>query len=390
MLTDTHCRNAKPRNRLYRLNDRDGLYLEVKPSAIKAFRFRFKIAGKESMLALGDYPMTSLAEAREKALLARKLVKQGISPVQQRIQEKSQLEIDSRNTFELVALEWLTTKDWEDITRKRRLDMLTRVVFPTLGKLSVRTITSQQVLLILQKTYNRGAPSVAREAKRTISSIFQFAVSTLRADSDPVWPIRQALPANKTQHKNALSKDQITQLLKQIGNHGGNFATIQAFMLMWYTLLRPGEVADAKWSEIDLEKRTWTIEASRMKARRAHSIYIVDQALEIFKAMRPVTGKTDFVFVGRDSNQKGLAIATFRSLIYKSGWKSIYSPHGTRTTGSTLLNEMGYRSDLIEAQLAHADPNQVRRTYNHTDYFDERAKMMQDWSNFIDKLKAEN
>ena len=153
MLTDMHCRTAKPRERLYRLNDRDGLYLEVKPNGVKAFRYRFKLGGKESMMALGEYPATALSEAREKAQTARKLVKDGINPVQQKQLDKVRQVLDRANTLELIAVEWLATKDWEDLTKKRRLDMLRRVVFPTLGKLPVRDITTHQVLAILQATY---------------------------------------------------------------------------------------------------------------------------------------------------------------------------------------------------------------------------------------------
>lgn len=385
MLTDMHCRTAKPRERLYRLNDRDGLYLEVKPNGVKAFRYRFKLGGKESMMALGEYPATPLSEAREKAQAARKLVKDGINPVQQKQLDKVCQELDRSNTLELIAAEWLATKDWEDVTKKRRLDMLRRVVFPMLGKLPVRDITAHQVLAILQATHAR-APSVAAEAKRTLSAIFQFAVATLRADIDPVWPVRNALPKNKTQHKTALTKEQVGKLLREIGEHKGNFLTVQAFRLLWYTLLRANEVAAAEWAEIDLEKRVWTIPAERMKARRPHSVYLTDQALAIFKSMQPQTGKYKYVFTGRDSKQKPLAIATLRQLLYKNGWAGTYSPHGTRVTGSTMLHEMGHRSELIEAQLAHIDQNQVRRTYNHTDYFNERAKMMQEWCNYIDSL----
>ena len=333
-------------------------------------------------MGLGEYPVTPLSEARERAQAARKLVKDGINPVQQKQLDKVRQVLDRANTLELIAVEWLATKDWEDLTKKRRLDMLRRVVFPTLGKLPVRDITTHQVLAILQATYTR-APSVAAEAKRTLSAVFQFAVATLRADIDPVWPVRNALPRNKTQHKTALTKEQVGKLLREIGEHKGNFMTVQAFLLLWYTLLRANEVAAAEWSEIDLEKRVWTIPAERMKARRPHSIYLTDQVLEIFKGMQPQTWKYKYVFTGRDSKQKPLAIATFRQLLYKNGWAGIYSPHGTRTTGSTMLHEMGYRSELIEAQLAHIDQNQVRRTYNHTDYFSERAKMMQEWCDFI-------
>ncbi|MGC4062230.1 MAG: tyrosine-type recombinase/integrase [Aquabacterium sp.] len=381
MLSDLHCRTAKARDRLYRLNDRDGLYLEVKPNGVKAFRYRFKLGGKESMMGLGEYPATTLSEARTKAQAARKLVKEGVSPVHQK-------QLDRANTLEVIAAEWLATKDWEDVTKKRRIDMLRRVVFPSLGNTPIRNITSHQVLHILQTTHARGAPSVAAEAKRTLSSIFQFAVSTLRTDTDPVWPVRNALPKNKTQHKTALTKDQVSKLLGEIDGHKGNFSTVQAFRLLWYSLLRANEVAAAEWSEVDLEKGVWTIPAGRMKGRRAHSVPITIQMRKIFESMKPQNSKHKYVFTGRDSKESPLSIATFRQFLYKNGWSGTFSPHGVRTTGSTMLHEMGYRSELIEAQLAHLDQNQVRRTYNHTDYILERAKMMQYWCDFLDQISG--
>lgn len=268
MLTDAQCRAAKPKEGIYRLNDYKGLYLEIKPNGIKAWRYRFKLNDKASWFALGDYPSVTLGEAREKCEAARKLVRDGINPVQNRQIERIKREQDSANTFEAIAKEWLTLKDWEEVTKKRRLDMLERVVFPSIGKLPVRQITPVHVLDILNKTVKRGAPTVAAEAKRTMSGVFELAVATLRADTDPVWPVRKALPPNKTQHKRALSVEEVGQLLNDFDGHGSNFQTIKAFQLMWLTLSRPNESVQAEWSEFDLDKALWTIPARRMKARR--------------------------------------------------------------------------------------------------------------------------
>ena len=181
MLTDTQCRTAKPKEKLYRLNDFNGLYLEVKPNGKKAWRYRFKLNGKSSMFALGEYPTVKLAEAREKCEQARKQVADGVSPTQARQLDKIRKVNDASNTFELIAKEWLQMKDWAGITKTRRLDMLERVVFPAIGKLPVREITPHHILKILQETAKRGAPTVAAEARRTISSVFELAVATLRA-----------------------------------------------------------------------------------------------------------------------------------------------------------------------------------------------------------------
>lgn len=385
MLTDAQCRAAKPKDGIYRLNDYKGLYLEIKPNGIKAWRYRFKLNDKASWYALGDYPSVTLGEAREKCEASRRLVKDGVNPVQHRQIERIKRELDSANTFKAIAHEWLALKDWAVITKKRRLDMLERVVFPSIGKLPVRQITPAHVLDILNRTAKRGAPTVAAEAKRTMSSVFGHAAATLRADTDPVWPVRNALPPNKTQHKRALSVEEVGKLLSDFDGHGGNFQTIKAFQLMWLTLSRPNETIQAEWSEIDLEKELWTIPAHRMKARRVHVVPLPTQAVVLLNAMRPVTGHTKFVFPNRDDRQRPMADAALRQALKKLGWATKYSPHGTRTTGSTRLNEMGYRADAIEAQLAHAEPNSVRRTYNHATYLEERRVMMQDWA---DKLEV--
>jgi integrase len=278
-------------------------------------------------------------------------------------------------------------KDWAVITKIRRLDMLQRVVFPSIGKLPVRQITSAHVLDILNRTAKRGAPTVAAEAKRTISAVFGHATATLRADIDPVWPIRNALPPNKTQHKRALGVEEVGKLLADFDGHGGNFQTIKAFQLMWLTLCRPNESLKAEWSEFNLDNALWTIPASRMKARREHVVPLPTQAVEILRAMHHITGRTKFVFPNRDDRQRPMVDAALRQALKKLGWATKYSPHGTRTTGSTRLNEMGYRPDAIEAQLAHAEPNSVRRTYNHATYLEERRTMMQDWADKLDEWK---
>lgn len=389
MLTDAHCRAAKPKDKLYRINDARGLYLEVKPNGVRAWRYRFKLCGKASWFALGDYPDLSLANAREKCDEARKLVRQGINPVQNRQLTKIKREIDASNTFEMIAQEWLALKGWEPVTKSRRLAMLKRVVFPSIGKLPVRTITSAHVLEILNKTLKRGAPSVAAEAKRTMSGVFELAVATLRADTDPVWPVRKALPPNKTQHKAALSSAQVGNLLNAFESHGGQFQTQMAFRLMWLTLTRANESVQAKWDEFDLANGLWKIPKERMKARREHLLPLPRQAISVLTTMQPITGQGTYVFPNRDDRHQPMSDAAFRQALKKLGWATIYSPHGTRTTGSTRLNEMGYRPDAIEAQLAHAEPNSVRRAYNHATYIDERAEMMQQWADKLDLWKTE-
>jgi integrase len=262
--------------------------------------------------------------------------------------------------------------------------MLARVVFPKIGALSVKSITPAHVLDVLNNAAKKNGLTVAAEAKRTMSGVFELAVSTLRADTDPVYPVRKALPANKTQHKRPLDPDEIGQLLRDVEGHGGRHETIAAFRLMWLTLCRPSEVVEAKWAEFDLEAAIWRIPAERMKKRKVHVLPLPRQAVVMLRALYGITGHREHLFPHRDDRSKPMVTASFRQMLNVLGWGGKYSPHATRTTGSTRLNEMGFASDWIERQLAHAEPNAVRRTYNHAEHLVDRAKMMQEWADRLD------
>jgi integrase len=408
-LTDTQCRTAKPKEKPYKLTDGNGLYLEVKPNGVKAWRYRFELSDgntrKESVFAIGEYVVApkgetseqaeerrngrllTLSEAREARVKARSLVVQGINPAHHRQQERVKRNHEKATTFDAVAKEWLALKDWEDITKSRRLGMLERVVFPKIGELPVKAITPAHILDVLRSAAKDNGPSVADEAKRTMSGIFELAIATLRAGSDPVHPVRKALPTNKTQHKRPLSTDEIGQLLRDVDSHGGRHETLCAFRLMWLTLCRPNEAVEAQWSEFDLEKALWRIPAERMKKRKEHTTPLPKQAVEMLQALNAITGKYTHLFPHRDERTRPMVSASFRQMLNVLGWGGKYSPHATRTTGSTRLNEMGFSADWIEKQLAHTEQNAVRRTYNHAEYLSDRAQMMQQWADMLDAWK---
>ena len=385
-VSDAALRAAKPSAKPYKIAVGGALYLEVMPSGSKLWRLKYRVGGKENRYAVGAYPDFLLTAAREEAAAARKLVKAGIHPSHQKQLDRLKIGHEHANTFEAIAKEWLALKDWEQVTKDRRLQMLERVVFPNIGKLPVRQITSAHILAILTKTA-KTAPTVAAEAKRTMSGIFDLAVSTLRADADPVYPVRKALPANKTQHKRSLSSEEIGQLLRDLDGHGGNYQTGCAFRLMWLTLARPSEVIEAQWSEFELDAAIWRIPAQRMKKRKEHVIPLPRQAVELLRGMHTITGQRAHVFPHRDNKTRPMVTASFRQMLNVLGWAGKYSPHATRTTGSTRLNEMAYSADWIERQLAHEEPNAVRRTYNHADYLTDREKMMQQWADLLDEWK---
>ncbi|MDH0895727.1 MULTISPECIES: tyrosine-type recombinase/integrase [unclassified Pseudomonas] len=409
-LTDTECRTAKPKEKPYKLTDGNGLYLEVKPNGVKAWRYRFELSDgsvrKESVFAIGDYVIApkgetpeqsderrrgrrfTLSEARDERVKARSLVVQGINPAHHRQQERVKRDHERAITFEAVAKEWLSLKDWEEITKSKRLKMLERVVFPKIGNLPIKSITPAHILEVLRGAVQDNGPSVAAEAKRSMSGVFELAISTLRASSDPVHPVRKALPANKTQHKRPLSTNEIGQILRDVEFHGGRHETLCAFHLMWLTLCRPNEAVEAQWAEFDLDKALWRIPAERMKKRKEHTVPLPRQAVEMLRGLQPITGKYAHVFPHRDVRTRPMVSASFRQMLNVLGWGGKYSPHATRTTGSTRLNEMGFSADWIERQLAHTEQNAVRRTYNHAEYLSDRAGMMQQWADMLDSWRA--
>lgn len=386
-VSDAALRATKPESKSYKIAAGGGLYLEVMPGGSKLWRWKYRLDGKENRYAMGSYPDLPLKEARELAEAARKLVKKGIHPAQQKKIDRVKSVHEQANTFEAIAKEWLALKDWEEVTKKRRLDMLKRVVFPTIGDLPVKDISPPVILNILKKAADKNGPSVMAEAKRTLFGIFELAAETFRVDANPVHQWREALPKNKTQHKRALTSTEIGQLLRDVDGHGGNYQTQCAFNLMWLTLARPSEVVEAEWAEVDLDSATWRIPAERMKKRREHVIPLPTQAVSLLRGMKTITGDKKHLFPHRDDRKKPMVTASFRQMLNILGWSGKFSPHATRTTGSTRLNEMGFSPDWIERQLAHTEPNSVRRTYNHADYLKDRAKMMQHWADLLDQWK---
>ncbi len=263
--------------------------------------------------------------------------------------------------------------------------MLHRVVFGMIGPLLIKQVTPMHVLDVLTTSARKNGPGVAAEAKRTMAGVFDLAMATLRVDRDPIYPVRRALPPNKTQHKRALEVDEIGQLLRDMASHGGRHETLAAFRLMWLTLYRPREAVEARWSEFDLDAAVWRMSAERTKQRRTHAVPLPRQAVDLLRALVGVTGRWEHVFPGRDNRNKPMAMASFRQALHVLGWSGKYSPHATRTTGSTRLNEMGFRPDWIERQRAHLEPNSVRRTYNHAEHLTDRVVMMQRWADLLDE-----
>ncbi len=391
-LTDAKIRNTKPGPRSIKLADGGGLYLEVRPTGAKLWRFRYRIAGKENVFAIGDYPSIALAEVRAEHGKARALVKQGIHPSHSRQAERLSNHAANANTFEAVAKEWIAKKSpgWTPYYLRQVERFLESDVFPHVGRLPIRSVTAAHLLEIIRRIEGRGAESVALLVRQWSSAIFRYAVATLRADGDPAAALKGAIHRPKVVHHKPLSRSQIVDFTKALGKYGGYRTTVIALRLMLLTFVRTVELRKAEWSEFDLDDAEWRVPAERMKMREPHIVPLSQQAVGLLRELQTYTGGRDALFPNYRRPNECMTATTLNRALERMGFNgkdSIgFSAHGFRATASTILNEMGYRSDVIERQLAHAERDKVRASYNHAEYMEERKAMMQEWANFIDGL----
>lgn len=420
MLSDTAIKNAKPRAVPFKLVAGKGLYLEIRPSGSKLWRYRYRIAGKENVFALGEYVAAprgeteteadtrkigggyTLAEAGIERERCRRLVKQGIHPSHERKLDRIRATHENANTFRAVLAEWIEARGWADSTRGNRESQINMHLLPYLGDVPVRQITPSHVLEVLRraaskesdtrdrkqgaKTRTIGGGTVVARLRQIISGVFDHAISTLRAEVNSAAPVRRAFKAGKTVHKTPLTKKQIGELMRALDNYSGGFMTEAALRLLWLTLARPSEVSGARWDEIDLDAATWKIPAARMKAREDHMMPLPVQAVALLQRVKAVSGDREHVFPHRDRRIEPMTYDALNKGIGRLGLAFHFTPHATRTTASTMLNEMGFRHDVIERQLAHQEKNAVRRAYNRADYLDERRGMMQQWADMVEAM----
>ncbi len=394
MLTDTKIRNTKPTEKPVKLPDSNGLYLEVRPSGAKLWRYRYRIAGKENVFAIGEYPGIGLADARATRADARELVKQGIHPAHNRHAAMAAQVAENANTFKAVALEWIDQRKvkWSPYYFRQVDRFLNADVFPYIGGLPIRSVTAAHLLEIIKRIEKRGAETVALMVRQWISAVFRYAVATLRADSDPASALKGAIHRPKVRHHKPLSRDQIAELTRALESYGGYRTTVIALKLMMLTFVRTVELRGARWEEFDLERKEWRIPAERMKMREPHLVPLSRQAVELLRELRTYTGGRDFLFPNYRNPRTCMTATTLNRALERMGFNgkdSIgFSAHGFRATASTILNEVGFRPDVIERQLAHAERNRVRASYNQGEYLEERRAMMQAWANSLDALTS--
>lgn len=397
-LTDAKIRNTKPGDKPIKLTDGGGLYLEVRTTGAKLWRYRYRIAGKENVFAVGEYfndkrgGHISLDDARTERDKARALIKQGIHPAHNRQAARLATHAENANTFEAVAREWIAKKKpgWTPYYLRQVERFLAADVFPYVGNLPIRNVTAAHLLEIIRRIEGRGAATVALLVRQWASAIFRYATATLRADTDPAAALKGAIHRPKVEHHKPLSRDQIADFVKALDSYGGYRTTVIALRLMLLTFVRTVELRAAHWTEIDLDRAEWRIPAERMKMREPHLVPLSAQAIELLRELHTYTGGRGFLFPNYRNPKTCMTATTLNRALERMGFNgkdSIgFSAHGFRATASTILNELNFRPDVIERQLAHAERNKVRASYNQGEYLEERRTMMQQWADLTDEM----
>ena len=386
-LTDIKCKNAKPIDKTQRLFDGGGLYLEVTKTGNKYWYLKYRYAKKENRLSFGVYPDVTLKEARQKRYDAKKLLADDVNPAQARKDAKLEKYLKNETAFNMVAREWHDTKkeEWSEKHAKTVLKRLEADIFPILGNVPINEIGAPQLLAVLKKIEARGALDIAKRARQTCGQIFRFAVATGRATHDISFALKDTLKSAKKSHYASLNENELPEFLSQLKTCNGHLQTQLAIKFTILTFTRTGEVRGALWEEIDLDKKEWRIPLERMKMNQLHIVPLADQVIELLDQLKKLTGNNKYIFPSQSSSVKPMSENTMLFAVYRMGYHSRTTIHGFRSTASTILNEQGFRPDVIERQLAHGEQNAIRAAYNHAQYMPERRQMMQHWADYIDR-----
>ena len=390
-LSDVAVKNAKPRDKAYKLPDERAMYLLVTTTGGKLWRWDYRYLGKRKTLTLGSYPDTPLVKARDKCAEARKLLADGIDPSENRKAMKATKVERAANSFEVVAREWFAKykPTWEENHAGRTLARFERDIFPWIGGLPIADVTAPNLLAVVRRIEKRGALETAHRALSNCGQVFRYAVATGRALRDPSGDLRGALPPVKAEHFAAVTEPkQVAELLRTLDGYQGTLPVACALRLAPLVFVRPGELRKAVWADIDLEAAEWRYHVTKTDSE--HIVPLATQAVAILRELHALTGTGVYVFPGARTNGRPMSdnalLGAMRRLCIA---KDEMSGHGFRAMARTILDEvLGVRPDLIEHQLAHAvkDPN--GRAYNRTAHLPERRKMMQQWADYLDKLKA--
>lgn len=385
-LTNNEILKAKPQEKDFTLHDGDGLFLLIKTSGKKLWRFRYQRPASSSRtnLSLGSYPALTLAAARQLRDQYLSLLAQGIDPQKQQeeVSEQRQIELDS--IFSVVAGRWFQLKS-KSVTEDYAKDIwrsLEKDIFPTIGEIPVQALKARTIVEALEPIKARGALETVRRLVQRINEIMIYAVNTGLIDANPASGVGMAFERPKKQNMPTLRPEELPKLMRSLVM--SNLSITTRCLIEWQllTLVRPSEASGTEWAEIDFDLKLWIIPAERMKAKREHIVPLSKQALEILEVMRPLSANRQYVFPSRNDPKQPMNSQTANAALKRIGYGGKLVAHGLRSIASTALNEASFNPDVIESALAHTDKNEVRRAYNRSTYLEQRKEMMSWWGTF--------
>jgi len=391
-LTDTAIRNTKPGEKTVKLTDGGGLYLLLNPNGSRWWRLDYRFSGKRKTLSMGVYPDVTLAEARERRNQARKLLANGVDPGEQRKAQKTATLERAANSFEVIAREWFEKHrdGWAPTHSSKIIRRLEVDVFPWLGARPIAEITAPDVLAVLRRIEGRGTLDTAHRAGGNCSQVFRYAIATGRAERDPVPDLRGALPPTRGSNFASITDPaKVAELLRAIDAFSGTFPVQCALRLAPLMFVRPGELRQAQWADIDVDKAEWRYTVTKTKTE--HLVPLSTQTVAILRDIHPLSGNGRFVFPGGRDPKRAMSEAAINAALRRMGYdtKTEITGHGFRAMARTILaEELHQRPEVIEHQLAHAVPDALGTAYNRTKFIKERRAMMQLWADYLDKLKA--
>lgn len=392
-LTDFQIKNLKYTGKPMKVADGGGLYLYLSASGKKLWRLGYYFERKPKVLSFGEYPVVTLQKAREKRMEAKQLLADGIDPAAQKKVAKEEQISEIKDMFRNIALEWFEART-TDFTEKHRGTVMYRMekyIFPVIGTEHIGRMEALDILKVIQPIEKKGQNETARRLMQIIGQIYRYAVITGRAKRNSVTDLHGAIRPRNVTHRAAVTEPKkVAQLLRDIDDYDGYFPIVCALKLGPLVFVRPTELRAAEWNEFDFEAGEWRIPATRMKMKQIHIVPLSRQAVKILKELQEFSGSGKLLFPSIRTATRPLSDATVLNAIRRMGYaKDEMSTHGFRSLASTLLNELGYNRDWIERQLAHGERNDVRAAYNYAEYLPERRRMMQEWADYLDKLKAE-
>ncbi|AZI14473.1 tyrosine-type recombinase/integrase [Avibacterium paragallinarum] len=398
MLTDTKIKSLKPKDKVYKVADRDGLYVSVSVTGTITFRYDYRINGRRETLTIGKYGVDgiNLAEARERLMIARKQVSEGVSPARQKRAERNK--IRNADRFCIFAEKYLADVKLADSTKALRIATYERDIKDTFGNRLMVEITTDEIRHHCEKIKDRGAPSTAIFVRDLIANIYRYAIQRGHKFSNPADEIANSSIAVFKKRERTLTPREIHLFFNALEETQSDFGLKKAVKFILLTLVRKGELINAKWDEIDFKNKVWTIPAERMKAKRAHNVYLSEQSIDLIVAFQIYSEGSPYLLPGRINRQKPIANSSLNRVIanciqYINRNEQLiddFTVHDLRRTGSTLLHEMGFNSDWIEKSLAHEQQG-VRAVYNKAEYAEQRKEMLQVWADKVDEwIKGKN